>query len=219
MELTPGRQRLFFAVVVILLAVLGIYLVGPGRSHGAAPAASASTAPANPVAKVSPSPLGVPSAVAAPTPVAVTPVKGANIYNWLPFTQEDLSRAAGVTLAFAAADETFSYTDTPATYAARLSGLVTPDLGQTLESQFAPPGAQQQRAQQHLVSKGSGSIVRINSFGTTPQASITFVVDITVQTTASAKTTSVTNEWSVTAVTAPGGWAVHDIEPAAAGNS
>jgi hypothetical protein len=219
MELTPGRQRLFFAVVVILLALLGIYLVGPGRSHGAASAASASTAPANPAVTVTPSPLGVPSAVAAPTPVAVTPVKGANIYNWLPFTQQDLSTAAGVTLAFAAADESFSYTDTAATYAARLSGLVTPDLGQTLESQFAPPGAQQQRVQQHLVSKSSGSIVRITSFGTTPQTSITFVVDITVQTTASAKTTSVTNQWAVTAVTAPGGWAVHDIEPATAGNS
>jgi hypothetical protein len=219
MELTPGRQRLFFVVVVILLALLGIYLVGPGRSHGAAPAASASTASANPAATVSPSPLGVPSAVVAPTPVAVTPVKGANIYNWLPFTQQDLSTAAGVTLAFAAADETFRYSDTAATYAARLSGLVTADLGQTLESQFAPPAVQAQRAQQHLVSKSSGSIVRITSFGTTPQASITFVVDITVQTTASAKTTSVTSQWAVTAVTAPGGWAVHDIEPAAAGNS
>ena len=217
MELTPGRQRLFFAAVVILLALLGIYLVGPGRSHGAAPAAS--TAPANPAATVSPSPLGVPSAVAAPTPVAVTPVKGANIYNWLPFTQQDLSTAAGVTLAFAAADETFSYTDTAAAYAARVSGLVTPALSQTLESQFAPPAVQQQRAQQHLVSKSSGSIVRITSFGTTPQASITFVVDITVQTTASGQTTSAASSFAITAVTAPGGWAVHDIEPATAGNT
>jgi hypothetical protein len=163
--------------------------------------------------------LGVPSAVVAPTPVAVTPVKGADIYNWLPFTQQDLATAAGVTLAFTAADETFSYTDTAATYAARLSRLVTADLLQTLESQFAPPGEQQQRVQQHLVSKSSGSIVSIRSFGAAPQTSITFVVDITVQTTASAKTTSVANQWAVTAVTAPGGWAVHDIEPAAAGNS
>jgi len=218
MELTPGRQRLFFVVVVILLALLGIYLVGPGRSHGAAPAASSSTAPANPVASVTPSPLSVPSAVAAPTPVAVTPVKGANIYNWLPFTQQDLSTAAGVTLAFATAYETFSYTDTAATYAARLSGYVTSDLLQTLESQFAPPAVQQQRAQQHLVSKSSGAIVSIRSFGSAPPT-IIFVVDITVGTTASAKTTSASNQWAVTAVTAPGGWAVHDIEPATAGNT
>jgi hypothetical protein len=219
MELTPGRQRLFFVAVVILLALLGIYLVGPGRGPGAAPAASSSTAPASPVASVTPSPLDVPSAVAAPTPAAVTPVKGANIYNWLPFTQRDLSAAAGVTLAFATAYETFSYTDTAAAYAARLSGYVTPDLLQTLESQFAPPAVQQQRAQQHSVSKSSGAIVSIRSFGAAPQASITFVVDITVQATASAKTTSVTSQWAVTAVTAPGGWAVHDIEPATAGNT
>jgi hypothetical protein len=219
MELTPGRQRLFFAVVVILLALLGIYLVGPGRSHGAAPAASSATARANPAASVTPSPLNVPSAVAAPTPVAVTPVKGANIYNWLPFTQHDLSTAAGVTLAFATAYESFSYTDTAATYAARLSSYVTADLLQTLESQFAPPAVQQQRAQQHLVSKSSGSIVSIRSFGAAPQATITFVVDITVATTVSAKTTSASSPWAVTAVTAPGGWAVHDIEPATAGNT
>jgi hypothetical protein len=219
MELTPGRQRLIFAVVVILLAALGIYLVGPGRNHGAAPAASASTAPASPAATLSPSPLAVPSAVVAPTSVAATPLKGANIYNWLPFTQQDLSTAAGVTLAFAAAYETFSYTDTAVTYAGRLSGLVTSSLSQTLESQFAPPGVQQQRAQQHLESKSSGSIVQIRSFGSTPQASITFVVAITVQTTASAKTTSATSQWAVTAVTAPGGWAVNDIEPVGAGNS
>ncbi len=219
MELTPGRQRLFFVVVVILLALLGIYLVGPGRSHGAAPAASSSTAPGNPAAAVTPSPLNVPSAVVAPTPVAVTPVNGANIYNWLPFTQKELSTAAGVTLAFATAYETFSYTDTAATYARRLSGYVTSDLLQTLESQFAPPAVQQQRAQQHLVSKSSGTIVSIRSFGSTPQASIIFVVDITIQATASAKTTTASNQWAVTAVTAPGGWAVHDIEPATAGNT
>jgi hypothetical protein len=219
MELTPGRQRLFFVVVVILLALLGIYLVGPGRSHGAAPAASSSTVPVSPGGSGTPSPLNVPSAVAAPTPVAVTPVKGANIYNWLPFTQQDLSTAAGVTLAFATAYETFSYTDTAAAYAARLSGYVTSDLLQTLESQFAPPAVQQQRAQEHQVSKSSGAIVSVRSFGAAPQASITFVVDITVRATASAKTTSVTNQWAVTAVTAPGGWAVHDIEPATAGNT
>ena len=219
MELTPGRQRLFFVAVVILLAVLGIYLVGPGRSHGAAPAASASTTSANPAATVTPSPLGVPSAVAAPAPAAVTPVKGANIYDWLPFTQQDLSTAAGVTLAFAAAYESFSYTDTAATFGGRLSGLVTSDLLQTLESQFAPPGVQQQRAQQHLVSKSSGSIAQMRSFGSTPQASITFVVGITVQTTASGQTTSATSSFAITAVTAPGGWAVHDIEPATAGNT
>jgi hypothetical protein len=151
--------------------------------------------------------------------VPVTPVKGANIYDWLPFTQADLAKAAGVTLAFAAADETFRYTDTPASYAARLSGLVTSDLGQTLESQFAPPGDMQRRTQQHLVSSSSGSIAAISSFGAAPQASITFVVTITVRTTASGVTTSTANRWNVTAVTAPGGWAIHDIEPAGVGNS
>jgi hypothetical protein len=216
MELTPGRQRLLFAAVVVLLVALGIYLVGPGR--GRAPSAATPTASARPAGSLSPAST-VPSAVASPSPVPATPVKGANIYDWLPFTQADLAKAAGVTLAFAAADETYRYTDTPASYAARLSGLVTSDLGQTLESQFAPPGDMQRRTQQHLVSASSGSITAIASFGAAPQASITFVVTITVRTTASGVTTSTASQWNVTAVTAPGGWVIHDIEPAGVGNS
>jgi hypothetical protein len=218
MELTPGRQRLLFAAVVVLLVALGIYLIGPGRSPAPAPAAATSPASALPAGSLSAAPA-VPPAVASPAPVPVTPAKDANIYDWLPFTQADLAKAAGVTLAFAAADETFSYTDTPASYAARLSGLVTSDLGQTLESQFAPPGETPRRTQQHLVSASSGSIVRIASFGAAPQDSITFVVTITVRTTASGVTTSTPTQWNVTAVTVPGGWAIHDIEPAGVGNS
>src|SRR2546430_17717533 len=98
MELTPGRQRLLFAAVVILLVALGIYLVGPGRGH--APAEATSTASARPAGSLSPAPA-VPSAVASPSPVPATPVKGANIYDWRPFTPPDLAKAAGVTPAFA----------------------------------------------------------------------------------------------------------------------
>jgi hypothetical protein len=167
-----------------------------------------------------PSLAGVPSAVIAPAPLPVpVVVKGANIYNWLPFSQQGLDAAANVTLAFAAADETFTYTDTPAMYAQRLSSLVTSTLGQTLEAQFEPPGAQQQRTQQHLVSKSSGAITRIAAFGNGTQASITFIVSISVQTTTNGGASTPTSaSWDVTAVQVPGGWQVNDIEPAGVGN-
>lgn len=224
MELSPGQQRGLFVVLVILLAGIGIYLVGPGRHHGSA----ASGPPATPASGSNPSGssggvtatptlAGVPSAVIAPASLPVpSVVKGANIYNWLPFTQQGLDGAANVTLAFAAADETFSYTDTPTTFAQRLSSLVTPTLGQTLTAQFEPPNVQVQRAQEHLVSKSAGTIDRIVSFGTGTPASITFLVTITVQQNVAPK--SATGQWDITAVQAPGGWQVNDIEPAGAGN-
>lgn len=207
---------MLFVVVVVLLAGLGIYLVGPGRTHGSAtPGPSASSG--GPVA--SPSPLVVPSAAVAPTPLPVpVSLKTANIYDWLPFTQQDLTAAANVTLAFAAADETFTYTDTPASYGNRLSSLVTPTFLVTLEQQFQPAGVAQQRAQEHYVSKSGGTISQISSFGASPQASITFVINLTERTTANGQTKSTTGQYDVTAVTAAGGWQVNDIEQAGAGN-
>jgi hypothetical protein len=227
MDLSPGRQRGLFVALVVLLAGLGIYLVGPGRhqgsSAGGSPSAPASGAGSSRLpggVPAAPSLAGVPSAVIAPAPLPVpVVVKGANIYNWLPFTQQGLDAAANVTLAFAAADGTFTYTDTPATYSQRLSPLVTPTLGQTLEAQFEPPGAQQRRAQQHLVSKSSGTITRIASFGNGTQASITFIVSIAVQTTTNGTAaTPASSSWDVTAVQVPGGWQVNDIEQAGVGN-
>jgi hypothetical protein len=111
----------------------------------------------------------VPSAVAAPTPPVPVSIKNANIYSWLPFTQADLDSAANATLAFVAADETFSYADTPLSFGHRLSSLVTATFLTTLEQGFQPPGnIQQQRVQERYVSKGGGTISQISSFGANP---------------------------------------------------
>jgi hypothetical protein len=217
MELSPGKQRVLFVVVVVLLAGLGIYLVGPGRSHGAGAASSSPAASPGGLTE-SASPVGVPSAVVAPTPLPVpVSIKNANIYNWLPFTQQDLDEAANVTVAFAAADETFSYIDTPKSYGQRLSSLVTPTLLATLEQQFQPPGAASTWRQQQLTSKSGGTINRITAFGASPP-SITFVITLTEQTTASGKTTSTTGQYDVTTVAVAGGWQVNDIEQHGVGN-
>ncbi|HEX3957878.1 MAG TPA: hypothetical protein VHZ03_14765 [Trebonia sp.] len=222
MQLSTGQQRALFVVLVILLAGVGIYLLGPGRNHGAAASPAASVTPAAATSSPTPTPQAVPSAELAPTPVAApTTVKSANIYNWLPFTQQDLNESANVALAFAADYETFSYTDSAATYGQRMAKVVTSGSGQllpSLESGFAPPAVQQQRDQQHLVSKSSGTIVRISSFGASSQATITFVIDITVAKTANGTTTTTSNPWDVTTVEVAGGWQVNNIEPDGAGD-
>jgi hypothetical protein len=212
MQLSIGQQRALFVVLVILLAGVGIYLVGPGRSHGGGAAPTASVSAAASLASPAPAPLVVPSAEVAPTPITVpTAIKSANIYDWLPFTQQDLNDAANVTLAFAAADQTFNNTDTATTYGQRLKNLVTPTFLGTLEQRFRPPGAT------GMTSKSSGTISQIASFGARP-ASITFVITFTEQTTTGGKTTSTTTQNDVTTIAVAGGWQVNDIELAGVGN-
>jgi hypothetical protein len=210
MQLSTGQQRALFVVLVILLAGVGIFLLGPGRGHGSG-AGSGTSASASASAST-PAPLAVPSAAVAPTPIAAPQaIKDANIYDWLPFSQQELTHAANVTLAFAAADQTFSNTDNATTYGQRLKNLVTPTFLGVLQQQFRPQGAA------GMSSTSSGTIDRIASFGASP-ASITFVVTLTEQATTGGKTTSTTTQADVTAVAVAGGWQVNDIEPAGVGN-
>jgi hypothetical protein len=217
MELSTGQQRLLFAVVVLLLAGLGIYLVGPGthRGAGASPTRSASSSPT--VAASSP-PATVPPATVPPGTPAATPsgTGGADIYQWLPFTQQDLTEAAQVTTAFAADYDTFSYTETAPVYAAKMANLVTAELAGTLENAYATPGVAAQRSAQKQISTSSGGINAISSFGA---GSITFVVNIVQRLATTTGTTTTSTQYSVTVVSAAGGWEVNDVELANAGNS
>jgi hypothetical protein len=218
MELTTGQKRLLFVVVVVLLAALGIFLLGPGRSHGGSPSASTSSGAPPSSATTSPASLaGVPSYQVNPTTLPVpTTIKSANIYNWLPFTQSDLDAAANVTLAFVKADETYSYTDTATGYGKRLSNYATAPLQTSLEETFQTGLPQWQ--QQHYTSTGAGTISSITTFGGSPSTSITFVVSITEQVTASGQTSTKTSPYDVTTVAVAGGWQVNDIEQAGQGN-
>jgi len=211
MELSTGQRRALFVVLVVVLAGIGIYLVGPGRSHGggAAPAASGTSS----AASSSAAPPAVPSAEISPTQIPVpTAIKNADIYDWLPFTQQDLDVAANATLEFAAADQTWSSTDTADSYGQRLQNLVTPTFLTTLEQQFRPQGAT------GMSSKSSGTITQIASFGSSP-ATITFVITFTEQTTSNGKTTTTTSKNDVTTVAVAGGWQVNDFELHGVGNS
>jgi hypothetical protein len=215
MELSTGQQRALFVVVVILLAGLGIYLVGPARHHGssAAPSATTSAAAATsapPTVQPATSPAPVPPGGGAPA------AGGVNIYDWLPFTQQDLAQASQATLAFAADYGTYSYTETPTVYADKMSSLVTAEFAATLKADYAAAGFAAQRSAQKQVSSSSGGIASIRSFGA---GSITFVVNIAQKLTTTKESTETTTQYAVTLVSAAGGWQVNDIEYANAGNS
>ncbi|HEY7262554.1 MAG TPA: hypothetical protein VH589_13855 [Trebonia sp.] len=207
MELSSGQQRALFVVVVLALAGLGAYLIG-GRHTAASPP------PARPTASAAPA-ASAPTSAPATVPATTNAGGGANIYQWLPFTQQDLTEASRTTVTFATDYENWTYTEPAAAYVAKMGGLVTSEFAATLQQDFATPGVAQLRSSQKQISSGSGSIVSLRSFGT---GSITFVVSIAQQLATSAGTTHQTKQYAVTLVSNASGWQVNDVELAGAGN-
>jgi hypothetical protein len=214
MELSSGQQRLLFVIIVLALAALGIYLVGPGSHHGAAASPGASPSSGGPSPAGSATPASQPAT--APATSAATG-GGADIYQWLPFTQQDLTEAAQATVAFAADYDTYSYTETDKAYIGKMATVVTGDLPEELEDAYDLPGAVSVRTGQKQVATGSGEIVAIRSFGTGP-ASIMFVVNIAQKLSGTKGTSVTTTQYWVTVVSDTAGWQVNDIEQAGAGN-
>ena len=213
MEPSSGQQRLLFVVVVLVLAGLGVYLISARTHNGTAatpPASASATSPAPQTPAVQPAttPASVPASVPSGS-------SKADIYQWLPFSQQDLTEAARTTVAFAGDYGTYSYTETAAAYAGKMASLVTGELAATLKNAYATPGVAAQRTAQKQVSTGSGGIASIRSFG---PGSITFVVNIAQQLATTQGTSTKTTQYAVTVVSAAGGWQVNDIELAGAGN-
>ena len=218
MQPSSGQQRLLFVVVVLVLAGLGVYLIS-GRTHNgtaATPPASVSATSQAPQAPATSQAPQAPATTPASVPASVPTGGGkADIYQWLPFSQQDLTEAARTTVAFAGDYGTYSYTETAAAYTGKMASLVTGELAATLKNAYATPGVAAQRTAQKQVSTGSGGIASIRSFGS---GSITFVVNIAQQLATTQGTSTKTTQYAVTVVSAAGGWQVNDIELAGAGN-
>ena len=206
MDLSAGQQKALFAVVVVVLAGLGAYLIAsPAGKHPA----------------TAPSPAGAPStpAQAAGSPSVPAPSPGTSsvdIYQWLPFTEQELAQAAAVTTRVAIDYNTFTYTETAASYVAPMNGLITGQLSQTLKNGFATLGVAQTRTSQKQVSSGTATISSIRTFSS---SSITFVVAATQKLTGTNGTATSSTQYAVTVSGQGSSWQVYDIEPATAGNN
>jgi hypothetical protein len=210
-ELTARQRQLAFALIVVLLAALGIYLL---RSHGHAhPGAHATSPPASTPAAASSGTTApaTPAATTAPPPAS----SAVNIYRWLPFTQQDLASAARVVTAFSARYGTYSYRLTTAAYTSRLAGLATSQLAQVIGGGYATPGVAKLRQQQRQVSAASAVIDSLRAFGS---SSLTFVVTVNQRITQAGGAKQQSTRYAVTASGGGTGWQVSDIELASAGN-
>jgi hypothetical protein len=212
MELTPGQRRLAFLVTVLVLAGLGAYLLFPGvRAPGHGPV-QATTPQARAAPRTSAGAAGAATPSVAPAPTGSGAV---DIYRWLPFSQSDLGKAAGVTQEFGADYGTFSYTESATDYVGKMGNLITSQLGATLARGYATAGVAQQRTQQKQVSAGSAVIDSLRAFGT---SSLTFVVTIKQAMTTKQGKSQLTGQYAVTVSTGGANWQVSDIQLASAGN-
>jgi hypothetical protein len=215
MDRTSAQRKIAFAVIVLALAGLGAFLLWPRPSPAASRVAPGPTAHA---ATSAPAPApSTPAASASPAPSGA----GVNIYQLLPFSQADLSEAAGVVRRFCTDYATYSYTESAGSYVGRMRGLVTPELATTLAQDYSTPGVAQTRTQQKQTATGSGVITALRAFGA---SSLTFLVTLsqkTYSTPQSGTTTAHTasGDYAITIARSGSGWQVNDIQLASAGNS
>jgi hypothetical protein len=117
---------------------------------------------------------------------------------------------------FCTAYGTWSYSQNATAYVATMSNLITPDLSQVLAQDYSVPGVATQRTSKKQVSTGSTVINSLRAFG---PSSITFVVTISQQITATNGRNQVSAQYAVTVTSEGTGWQVNDIEQASAGNT
>jgi len=209
-DLSPGQQKAVFALVVIVLAALGYWLIVPRVSHSHA---QAQPSP-NPSATQS-----VPSPPASAPPTATTSpasASGVDIYSWLPFTQQDLAAAAAVTERFLVDYNTYSYTESAASYVGRMNGLITTQLASTLRGLYSQPGVAKVRTDQRQVSTGTAAINSIRAFGA---SSLTFVATGTQHLTTSKGASSGSAQYAITVTGSGSSWQVDNIELSSVGQS
>ena len=209
METSPLQRRVTFALIVLVLIGLGVYLVG--QAHGSS-GRGRPPATLRPVLAVSPS-LSAPASAPAGAPA---PSAAPDIYQWLPFTPAGLAAAASVARQFGDAYGTFSYTQSAAAYAASFKSLASAALTSQIMAAYETPGVAAARTSARQVSAGTAIIQSIRAFGPT---SLTFLVQVTQSLIATTGRSQLVTQYAVTVTGSGTTWQVTDIELASAGNS
>ncbi|HMH90761.1 MAG TPA: hypothetical protein VK586_06700 [Streptosporangiaceae bacterium] len=205
MELSPTQRKLTFALVVLALVALGVYLF-VSRGSGPAPAARASH-PARPAAPARPAVSAPPATASAPAGSAVT--QNSDIFQLVPFTAAGLASGEKIADQFGAAYGTYSYTETAAAYVRSMQKLVSPQLSQQIAEAYSTPGVAGQRTGQRQVAAATAQVTSLRAFGPN---SLTFIITVTQQVTATKGGGTRTAGYAVTLTGGDTTWQVTDIE-------
>ncbi len=222
MELTPAQRVITFAIVVLLLAGLGVYLFLPKPGGAAAAGSPGKTAGGQTGARrtertgpgtVTNSPAPPPSSPV--TSPSTGPGKAPDIYSWLPFTQSALGSAAQVTVKFAADYGTYSYQQNTNSYLAPMKPIITGQLEELIGRAYATPGVVTNRDAIKQVAVGSGVITSLRAYGS---SSITFIVALTQKITSTKGTKQQSTNYAITVTGSGANWQVSNFEFASAGD-
>jgi hypothetical protein len=210
-DLSPGQKKAVFALVVVVLAALGYWLILPKVSHSKAQAQPTPT-PSPTESVPAPPPSSTGSAMTpTPTPTATGSV---NIYSWLPFTQEGLTAAAAVTQQFLVDYDTYSYTESAQDYVGKMGDLITGQLATTLKGLYASPGVAKLRNDQKQTSTETAVINSLRSFG---PSSLTFVVTGNQHLVTAKGTSNGTAQYAITVTGSGTSWQVDNIQLSSTG--
>ncbi|WP_030910760.1 hypothetical protein [Streptosporangium amethystogenes] len=203
-----SRRGVVFAVLVAVLAAVGVYLTmwpesGGGVENLPEPAGATRTVASGrePVAEPA-----RPEATASNAPF--------DVYSYLPMTKQELAAAADYAQRFTAEYGTFSYDEDPAVYGDRLKGYTTAEFSGVLLRTVTSPGTVEANRADEVVSVGAARVKEIRQINS---ASVVFVVVGTQNVTAKSGVNERTAEYAVTLIQVGAEWRVHDLQPADSG--
>jgi hypothetical protein len=135
--------------------------------------------------------------------------QNSDIFQLVPFTAAGLASGEKVADQFGAAYGTYSYTETAAAYVATMRKLVSPQLSQQIAEAYSTPGVAGQRTGQRQVATATAHVTSLRAFG---QSSLTFIITVTQQVTATSGGGTKTAGYAVTLTGGDTTWQVTDIE-------
>ncbi|TDD16385.1 photosystem II reaction center protein PsbN [Nonomuraea diastatica] len=198
----PGDRRgLAFAVIVVVVAAVGIYLtIGPPSEEQAEPAREATPAAVTPAASS--------------TPLATASAEPFDVYSYLPMQKEQLAAAADLAERFTAEYGTFRHDEDPAAYAARLKAYTTAEFGNELTRTLSSAGTIEQNRNDEIVSTATARLKEIRQVEKT---SVVFVISATRQVAAKSGAKQHNEEYAVTVSQVGADWRVFDLRPSTEG--
>ncbi|HEY8481233.1 MAG TPA: hypothetical protein VIL71_15515 [Spirillospora sp.] len=206
MNLNDRQRKILFGGIVVVLAAVGVYLtVAVPEEDDDADARPSATAAA-------------PSGPASPPPGVEGTVdpNDFDIYRLLPFTRQEFATAADLAQRFVAAYGTYRFDETPQTYTARLSGLVTDELLAQLERDAATPGLLEERRRDEVVAEGTATLDEVRDI---EDNSIIFVVTGVQTVTKGGRKSDDRRRYAVTVAREGGSLKVYAFQPADVGQA
>jgi hypothetical protein len=202
MQGSDGRRRgLIFAVVVAVLAVVGVYLtmISSSESGTGATPEQVAVAPSVPVE--------------GPSQVASTPADF-DVYSYLPLSRDELGAAADLARRFTASYGSFQYGEDPVAFAGRLRGFTTTEFGNELTRVVTASGLVERNRADQVISQGSATVMSIRDMSA---STVVFVVRSVRRVTTKSGTTNPSDEFAVTVIKAGSDWRIYNLELASAG--